>query len=273
MGYHGWHDWYQYTSDSRTAGIPKQKVVRADHGISLKTLFDKNPKKIACVIMEPYIWKELSQTYLKGLRRLCDDNGTVLIFDECITGFRTKKFSAQAMYDITPDMTVLSKAMANGFPISCICGKRDLMEVLDTSVFVSGTFNADLVGITAAITTLKFIRDNPVIHHIWTMGGKLQGSFNAMVNQPDMVDLIKSDGLPCRPRFVFPSNEHKSLFWQECLKRGVMLDDAQFISWAHKTVEMDKTLEAMRGAMRIVRKYLADPASVLEGDVCSKDFK
>lgn len=274
MGYHGWHDTFQYTADDRKAGIPKQNNIRADHGIELKGLFKKYEKKIAAVIMEPYIYKELSQQYLRSLQHMCKTAGTVLIFDECITGFRTKKHSAQAYYRITPDLTVLSKAMANGFPMSCVCGKADLLDVLKNDVFVSGTFSADLVGIAASIATLTFLRENPVAEHIWTVGGKLQGSFAAMINQPGLIDRIKVDGLPCRPRFVFvESKALKCLFWQECLKRGLMLDDAQFVSWAHKTPELDKTLEAMRGAMGIVRKYIEDPESVLEGEVCSGDFK
>lgn len=273
MGYHGWHDWCQYTADDCTRGIPKQNVIRADHGIDLKGLFKKHDKKIAALIMEPYIWKELPQQYLRDLMRLCEQSGTVWIFDECITGFRTKKHSAQAHYKITPDLTVLSKAMANGLPMSCVCGKADLMDVLKKDVFVSGTFNGDLVGIAASIVTLTFLRENPVAEHIWTVGGKLQGSFASMIAKPGLVDKIKVDGVPCRPRFIFDSNALKCLFWQECFKRGLMLDDAQFTSWAHKTPELDKTLEAMRGAMRIVHKYLDEPESVLEGEVCSEDFK
>lgn len=273
MGYHGWHDTFQYTADNRTAGIPKQNNIRADHGIDLKNLFKKHDKKIAAVIMEPYIWKELSQEYLRTLKHMCKTAGTVLIFDECITGFRTKKHSAQAYYKITPDLTVLSKAMANGFPMSCVCGRADLMDVLKNDVFVSGTFNGDLVGIAASIATLTFLRETPVAEHIWTVGGKLQGSFASMLSKPGLIDHIKVDGLPCRPRFVFESNALKCLFWQECFKRGLMLDDAQFVSWAHKTPELDKTLEAMRDAMRIVYKYIDDPESVLEGEVCSGDFK
>lgn len=269
MGYHGWHDWCQYTANNCTRGIPKQNVIRADHGLDLKGLFTKHGKKIAAVIMEPYIYKELSQQYLRGLQHLCKTNGTVWIFDECITGFRTKKHSAQAHYKITPDLTVLSKAMANGIPMSCICGKADLIDVLKKDVFVSGTFNGDLIGIAASIATLTFLRENPVAEHIWTVGGKLQGSFASMIEKPGLVDHIKVDGVPCRQRFIFDSKALKCLFWQECLKRGLMLDDAQFTSWAHKTPELDKTLEAMRGAMRIVHKYLEEPESVLEGEVCS----
>lgn len=271
MGYHGWHDWYQSTADSNTAGIPKsQDVIRADHGIPLKGLFAKHGRKIAAVIMEPYIWKQLDITYLRKLKHLCTKNGTVLIFDECITGIRSPKFSAQAHYEVMPDLTCLSKAMGNGFPISCVCGNADLMNLLAKDVFVSGTFNADLVGIAAAIATLKFMRDRNVPHILWTIGGKLQGIFNSIVNLPGLVDKFKADGLPCRPRFVFPTREHKTLFWQECFKRGLLLDDAQFISYSHKQPELDKSAEIMRGAMHIVRKYVDDPTSVLEGEVCSE---
>lgn len=261
-GYHGWHDWY--SSTCKPEGCVDKQVYQVKYN-DLETFQKKINKNVAAVIMEPYIFEPPKEGFLKAIRKLCTDTGTVLIFDEVVTGFRTKKMSAQKLFDVTPDLTCLGKAMGNGFPISCVCGKRELMDVLKTC-FVSSTFGGDLVGIAAAIKTIEIVSHKET-HHLEIMGSKLKTSFNRLAENAGLFE-CKCIGYPQRTKFEFPSDAHRSLFWQECLRNGVFFGYAQFMSHAHKTPELDKTVMAMRHALKMVKRH-KDPLEYLDGKVAT----
>jgi len=277
-GYHGWHDWFAIVNDKKD-GIPDaltksiEKFTYNDINDFTAKMGTKNECKIAAVIMEPYILDEPDKNFLEDIRRICSENGTVLIFDEVVTGFRTKKFSAQAYYGVTPDLTCLGKAMANGMPISCVCGKKDMMDVLQGDCFVSSTFGAELASITAAIATIEYMQTHNVIDQIWKMGDRLKGLFKTITDGMGLSDEVYLKGLAPRTYFIFPTPEHKALFWQECLYRGVLLGYAQFISYSHTLGVIDETIGAMRAAMKIVRKYWDNPMDALKGDVPEETFR
>ena len=264
-GYHGWHSWYNCTTP-KNAGSPIEDVTPFKWGDTRKLeelLIDKKP---AGVILEPFIYeteKEI-ETFLKEVRRLTDVHKVILIFDENVTGFRTKKLSAQAYWKVIPDLTCLGKAMGNGVPIACVGGKRDIMDVLTKDCFVSSTFGGDLIGISAAIATISYLKNHPVTEHIWTIGSQIKTAFN-LATQACMMESVKCIGLPPRTHFIFPSAEHKGLFWQECLKLGVFFGHAQFVSYAHKQPELDTTTMAIRQALKMVHKHFENPSEALQG--------
>jgi len=259
-GYHGWHDWY--SSTCKPAGCIDRHVVQVKYN-DLEAFQKKVNQHTAAVIMEPYIYEQPKEGFLKGVRKLCDENKALLIFDEVVTGFRTEKFSAQALYKIMPDLTCLGKSMANGIPISCVCGKKELMNVLTKDCFVSSTFGGDLVGIVAAIETIKKVRSRGY-RPIEVMGFKLKEAFNRYSQNRDLFN-CKCIGLPQRTKFEFPSEAHRALFWQECLKMGVLFGYAQFMSYAHTMPVLDKTVDAIEHATRILRKFQDKPEEKLEG--------
>jgi len=263
-GYHGWHDWY--SSTFKRAGTVDRHVIQVPYN-DLEAFKKKVTDKTAAVIMEPYVFEEPKKDFLKGVRRLCNDKGVVLIFDECVTGFRTRKMSAQAFFNVRPELTCLGKAMGNGYPISCVCGKKELMDVLTKDCFVSSTFGGDLVGIAAAIKTIEIV-SHKGIHHLEIMGHKLKEAFNRYAQNDGLFD-CKCVGYPQRTKFEFPTDAHRSLFWQECLGQGVFFGYAQFVSYAHNMPEMDKTVAAIRYAMRILRKNKDNPPAALKGDVAT----
>jgi len=277
-GYHGWHDWFSIVNEKKD-GIPRIianlscKFKYNDIDDFRKKLGKKENCKVAAVIMEPYILEEPNDNYLHDIRRICTDYGIVLIFDEIVTAFRTKKFSAQAYYGVTPDLTTLGKAMANGMPMGCVCGKAKIMDVLLGDCFVSSTFGGELASISAAIATIDFMQSHNVIDQIWKMGERFKSLFKTITDSMGLSDKVYLKGLPPRTYFVFPSPEHKALFWQECLYRGVLLGYAQFISYSHTLPVIDETIQAMRGAMKIVRKYWDDPRAALKGDLPEETFR
>jgi glutamate-1-semialdehyde aminotransferase len=263
-GYHGWHDWY--SSTCRPAGTVDRHVTQLIYN-DLGSFKKKITDKTAAVIMEPYVYEAPKDGFLQAIRRLCTEKGVVLIFDENVTGFRTKKLSAQALYKVTPDLTCLGKAMANGLPLSCVCGKKELMNVLTEDCFVSSTFGGDLVGIAAAIATIDIISQKGA-HHLEIMGNKLKEAFNRYAQNDGLFD-CKCIGFPQRTKFEFPTEAHRSLFWQECLGQGVFFGYAQFVSFAHNMPEMDKAVAAIRHGMSILRKNKDNPQVALRGDVAT----
>jgi glutamate-1-semialdehyde 2,1-aminomutase len=275
-GYHGWFSWYSAQS-AHSLGCTADERQQIQSFIyndlaSLEKLFASGPK-LAAVIMEPYVFDTPKPGFLEGVRDLCTKSGTVLIFDEVVTGFRTPGWTASAHYGITPDLTCLGKCMSNGVvPISVVCGKRDLMMVLTKGCFVSGTFAANPLACTVALETISVIEDVGAIAHIWSYGDRLKAHFDQIVNAQGLAG-VAMDGQSCRSRFHFPTPEHLSLFWQECLKQGVFFGYAQFISYSHQQVEFDKTVIAMGRALDAVARNWNDPLKALQGKPAQATFR
>lgn len=264
-GYHGWHEWYNCTTP-KNAGSIKQDVTPVKWGdlpALEKLLIEKKP---AAFITEPYVYakEEAVSKWLKEARRLCTAHDVLLIFDENVTGFRTRKLTASNYWRVEPDLICLGKAMANGVPMAAFGGKREIMDVLKGDCFVSSTFGGDLLGISAAIATITQLKQVAAIEHIWMAGGKIKAAFN-MAATSDSLEGVKCIGLPPRTHFIFPTAVHKGLFWQECLKQNIFFGHAQFVSYRHRQLEIDQTCSAMRHALRIVRKNWENPEARLEG--------
>jgi len=142
-------------------------------------------KEVASIIIEPVLGAgggiPAEREFLKGLRELCDDKGILLIFDEVITGFRLALGGGQQYYGVTPDVTVFGKILGGGFPIGSFCGRREIMERIDTLVygrphysFHGGTFAANPISMTAGLATLKTLEDGQLINKLNRVGEKIR---------------------------------------------------------------------------------------------------
>lgn len=279
-GYHGWHDTYNVTT-SKKKGVPKYlsrlsgqfKYNDLEDLTEFFSLAKSVEYPIAAVVMEPYVFEAPQEGFLEGVRDLAHSNGALLIFDEIVTGFRTKGWSAQKYLDITPDLTCLGKAMGNGVPISAIGGKKEFMRQLEGDCFVSSTFGGDLLGIAASLATIKVLEESKGIEKIWNAGERLKNDFNTLAEENGLAAHVKCVGFPSRTSFQFKTEAQKSLFWQECLKSGVLFGYAQFTSCSHGEEELQLTQEAMSGAMKKVAQYFDDPESALEGKVAEATFR
>jgi glutamate-1-semialdehyde aminotransferase len=268
-GYHGWHDWYNATTPKRK-GVVGTSCTQAKYNnlASFQGVFNLHSGNVAAVIIEPYVLEEPKDGFLEKLREMCDKYGALLIFDEVVTGFRTKGFSAQKMFGVTPDLTCLGKAMANGMPISVVCGRREVMVELEGDCFVSSTFGGELASIAAALATIGVLEREPVIDSIWDYGQRLKVEFNRL-----WIGNAECIGYPPRTFFNFPTEAHKSLFWQECLKQGVLFGYAQFINYSHQAGELNDTLSAMKYAADVVKSNWTDPLKALEGKPAEQTFR
>ena len=271
-GYHGWHDWYNCTTPKRK-GVPDdmRKLCKQIKYNNLKG-FEKHMNTLtAAVIIEPYVLEKPKDGFLEKLAEMCRDNGTLLIFDEVVTGLRTPHGSAQAFFSVMPDLTCMGKAMGNGLPIGAVCGRKDVMDVLKDDCFVSSTFGGELLSLAAADAVLDFCKKNPVFDTINESGQTLKDSFNQECERLELD--AKCIGYPNRTFFIFPTEEHKSLFWQECVKRGVLFGYAQFVSYSHTPDIINETCTVMRDALDIVKSHWGSPKAALEGDCAGATFR
>jgi glutamate-1-semialdehyde 2,1-aminomutase len=201
--YHGWHDSVAMNviskpemvgkKDPLSCGILPQTlestlVLPFNDSSSLSQAIDEHPYEIAAVILEPIphnIGTVLPKTeFLEAIRALCSQHGIVLIFDEVITGFRHAMGGYQSISGILPDLTALGKAMGNGYPISALGGREDLMENLSSNpgapAFFAGTFNGHPAMAAAALATIRKLRDEPVHEHIYRLGQRARSELSEM---------------------------------------------------------------------------------------------
>ncbi len=223
---------------------------------------DIKPCDIAAVIVEPLVLDPPKPMYLEKMRTLCDRFGVVLIWDEVVSGFRTREYTASNWLHIKPDLMCLGKAMANGLPISVVGGKKELMQTLLNGAFVSSTFGADLASMAAAMRVLDILEADHVIDHIWDVGRQLQEQFDALTQG---LDKTKCIGYPCRTYLDFPSVIHRSVFWEQMIKRGVFVGYNNFPVLAHGALELTNTFTAMTEAMQLLQAHWEKPEVILKG--------
>jgi glutamate-1-semialdehyde 2,1-aminomutase/spore coat polysaccharide biosynthesis protein SpsF len=268
-GYHGWHDWCY-----GGAGTDREVVVGVPEGIkkdiltftyndlnSLEDVFRKNKNKVACVIMQPYeASKEFpKEGFLKGVKEITHENGAVLIYDEIRSGFRMAIGGAQEYFGVIPDVAAVSKAMANGYPISAVVGKREVMQEA-AKTRLSATFFVNSFPMAAALATINVLKKRNGVEYMWTLGKKLMQGLTEIVEDED----VKAEviGVPPLPMLKFTDKNEpmrdklKNAFYTETTKRGILFhpNHCWFLSLAHTEEDINKTLEVSRESMKIAKK-------------------
>ena len=215
-----------------------------------RTIWERS-QECAAIIVEvpPTDDAEETQEYLRFLKSLAASSGCLFILDEVVTGFRLDFGGAAEYYNVVPDLYCWGKAMSNGFAVSALGGKRELMQEFQNGVFFSGTFFDDPLGLSAAKWTLGKLRDErtSVYAHLWEMGLELKRGFNIFAEQFG-ID-ARCVGQAPRTVFEFADNSVRSNFNMECLKRGVLFDRPQFISTAHTEEIVKQSLDVIEQAM------------------------
>lgn len=267
-------DWFIGTTPMG-AGVPKATTdlvatFRYNDIASVEAMFSAHPGCIAALILEAARVEEPEDGFLEKLQRLCHANGALLVFDEMITGFRWHKGGAQKLYGVTPDLSAFGKALGNGFSVSALAGKREYMRLggLDHTdrprVFLlSTTHGAETHALAAAIATIRTYRDEPVIEHLYRVGERLRAGMEAVIAAHGLADHVTVMGRPCcllygtRDGDGRPSQAFRSLFLQETIRRGVLMPSL-VVSYAHGDADIDRTIEAVDGALGVYARALAE---------------
>jgi glutamate-1-semialdehyde-2,1-aminomutase len=259
-GYHGWQDWYIGTT-TFNRGVPKtvsQLTTTFEYNNidSLKRVLDENRKRVAAVILEPVGVVEPEEDFLQQVRDLCSREGCLLIFDEVVTGFRLARGGAQEHFGVIPDLACFGKAMANGYPLSAVTGPREIMQHFEQTFF-SFTFGGEALSLAAGLATMKEIAEKDVIGHNWEQGTKLKEGLDVLARQFDFEKYMRCAGLSPRTVVSFfdasgrDSLLVKSLFQQECLKRGVLFSGGHNLCYSHSNEDIEFTLRVYRAAMEV----------------------
>ena len=276
-GYHGWHDW----CCPNQAGIPKstmEDVVTFSYNDldSLQNVLEKNRNKVACIIMMPFQIELPKPGFLEGVRELADTYGAVLIFDEIRSWPRMGLGGAQKYYGVTPDMTTLSKGIANGYPISLVVGKEEIMMAAEKTT-ISGTYFPSTFGIAAALATIQELEDTNAIDHMWKIGKQLSDGLKDLIESRK----VKAEviGVPIMPFLIFgdkadykktwyekiyeegdPGTEEDkrltNVFYSETIKRTVFFHPRHhwFSCLSHTDEDVKKTLQVAEQALDIAKK-------------------
>ena len=271
-GYHGWQDWYVGTT-TRNAGVPRavQDLTipfQYNDVSSLERIFAEHPDQVSAVIMEPIGLVEPRDGFLQKVKELAHREGALLIFDEIITGFRLALGGAQEYFGVIPDMACFGKGMANGFPLSAVVGRREVMAIFD-EVFFSFTFGGETLSLAACVATIKEMRERSVISHLWAQGRKLKDGYNVLAGEFGVEKYTDCVGLPPRTVAFFRDENGaeslvlKSLFQQECVRRGVLFSVGHNICYSHSDDDIDYTLQVYRTALEILAQAIQE-GNVLE---------
>jgi glutamate-1-semialdehyde 2,1-aminomutase len=267
------NDWF-IGSTVLNAGIPesiRRLTTTFPYGDipALERMFAENTEQIAAVIMEPARTADPPPGYLQQVKEVCHRHGAVFILDEMITGFRWHLRGAQHLYDVVPDLTAFGKALGNGFAVSALLGKRELMERgglrhdHERVFLLSTTHGAETHALAAAIATMKVYEQEPVIEALHQRGRRLVAEGTQVIARHGLSRYIDIIGRPCclvyatRDNEGKPSQAFRSLLLQETIKRGVLMTSLA-VSYTHTDEDISRTLDVLDGALGVYASALND---------------
>lgn len=264
IGYNGW-----LNSLARGGRVgPRQVAVSAPPGVpeplsdlhhsagwnnteGLEKLFaDIGDQVAALVVSADYARMPEGKTFYPFLRELTNRYGAVLVFDEIVTGFRVATGGIQEYFNVTPDLAVFAKGVANGMPLSVYCGKAEIMEKLDRAI-VSSTYGGEALSLAAAKATIETYRTRNVIEHIWQKAERVWSGF---------ADLFKQYGIPAHMKGLWPCiailfdgdapEDLEARFYRAAYRHGVSLYNIPYVTFSHQDCDLDETLERMERGVK-----------------------
>ncbi len=290
-GYHGWHDWYLSSnlSDNKNLdghlleglepnGVPRGLIKTAipfeyNNIEKLESIVKEHD--IGIIVVETMRHQEPVNGFLKKIRRITDEIGAVLIFDEISIGWRLIVGGAHLKLGVNPDIAVFAKAISNGYPMGAVIGRRDVMDACQTS-FISSTYWTERIGPTASITTINKMIDKKVPEHLDKIGNLIGKGWKDLADEINLEINI----LPPNPLITFIWNyanalEIKTLFTQEMLKRGYLASTSVYISYSHTEKHVNNYLNKVDEVFEIVKKAIEEDKvlDMLEGPVCHSGFQ
>jgi glutamate-1-semialdehyde 2,1-aminomutase len=264
-------DWFMGATPLNS-GVPKviqDLTVKFNYNDlqSVEDLFNKYPDKIACIILEGEKETPPTNDFLKKLKALCEKNGAIFILDEIINGFRLAMSGAQGLYDVEPHLSTFAKAMANGYSVAALAGKREIMELgslhhnRDRVFLLSATYGAESGPLRASIATINYYKENPVIETLYKQGQKLKDGILKITSALGIQSNFELMGKPCaliygtKDQDKNPSQAFRTLFFQETVKRG-LIAPSFIISYSHTDEYVNRTLDILNDALHVYKKAL-----------------
>ena len=292
-GYHGWHDWYLATNLKNDKNLDEQLLPGLDpagvpQGLTgtvlpfnegdidgFKAILKENAGECGAVVMEVFRHSKPDLDFLREIRALCDEHNIVLIFDEISSGFRLNIGGSHLLWDITPDICVLGKALGNGHPIGAIIGKGHVMDAAQLS-FISSSYWTERVGFVAALKTIEIFEQQQVIEQVSAAGKSLKQGLRKLANKHDFgLDILGIDSVLILSFLAEDALIIKTLFTQEMLTRGFLASNVIYVSIAHTNEIIEQYLTAVNDVFALIMQAQRDNniESLLQGPVCHASFK
>ena len=290
-GYHGWHDWYLASNlaDSNgldghlLPGLSPNGVPRSLKGSvhpfeyndfdTLESLVTS--KNIGVIKMEVFRNKEPENNFLEKVRKLATDKNIVLVFDECTSGFRKSFGGLHKIYGVQPDMAMFGKALGNGYAVTAVIGRKEMMKAAE-STFISSTFWTERIGSAAGVATLKVMEREKSWENITKTGEMITKQWKDLAKEFDLS--ITTTGLAALTGFSFKSSNslaYKTFITQEMLKEGYLAATAFYTSTSHTHEIVSGYLAALKPIFAIIKECEEgrDIMSLLEGPIAHNGFK
>lgn len=290
-GYHGWHDWYLSANlgDDKSLdghllpGLEPNGVPRNLRGTVFPFHYNNfaeleslvNTRDIGVIKMEVVRNQGPENSFLQKVRQLATDKGIVLIFDECTSGFRQTFGGLHKMYGVEPDMALFGKALGNGYAITAVIGKREIMEAAQ-STFISSTFWTERIGPTAALKTLEMMELMQSWEYITKTGQDIRKGWQDLADKYGLS--ISHWGIPALTGFTFKSAkamEYKTFITQEMLKKGYLAANSVYVCTEHTPELIQSYFEAIDPVFAKIKECEEglDVIALLNGPICHGGFK
>lgn len=284
-GYHGMHDW-SIGASANKKGVPEE-VGNLTINFTYNDLSDLEQKltahegNIAAVILEPIQGDGPNDGYLAAVKELVHKHGAVLIFDEVVSGFRYALGGASELYNVVPDLAAFGKGMANGYAISAVAGKKEILTLIEEGVFISTTFGGDAIPMAASLSTIKILEKPGYYEHIWEMGTMMKDGIISLIKKHDLSDVISFSGLPphCGVSFEGKGSlnylDINSIYSQVMIEHGILVLAICNVNKSHTKKEIQQYLHATDAAFSLIKKAIAQDSlkDILLGEKVNPVFK
>lgn len=290
-GYHGWHDWYLSSNlaDDKNLdghllpglhplGVPRGLAgtafpFRYNHIEELEEIVRKHD--IGTIIMEPSRHEGPQDNFLGRVRKIASDIKAVLIFDEISSGWRSNIGGIHLLYKVYPDIAIFGKAISNGYPMTAVIGKKNIMEIAQRS-FISSTYWTERIGPTAAIATIKKMKRESVPDHVDKIGKLIGEGWQSLAAKHKLDIEVMGPNPFINFAFHYPdANTLKTLFTQELLKRGFLASPKVYVSYAHKENHIKTYMKAVDEVFGFIKTAIQQKKvkSFLHGPPAHSDFR
>lgn len=282
-GYHGMQDWSIGASENNR-GVPKA-VCDLTKNFIYNDINDLEKKlkqyDVAAVILEPIQSNGPKEGYLELVKNLSHKYGAVLIFDEVVSGFHYALGGAQELFGISPDLVAFGKGMANGYPISAVAGRRELLELIEQGVFISTTFGGDSIAMAAALATIKILEQPGFYEHIIKIGTMIRDGIKERINKYDLNEILTVSGMPAHCGLAFDGHgtlsylDIQSVYSQTMIQNGILVFAIYFLNSHHTEKEAQIYLDATDKAFALIRRAVDNDSieDILIGSKLDPVFK
>jgi glutamate-1-semialdehyde aminotransferase len=273
QGYHGWPDVFMSASEGATSGIPDAvgeytESFEYNDVESLERIFDEHPDDVAAIVTTPVNMAPPEDDFIQRMREIADREDALLVFDEILTGFRFALGGAQEYYGVTPDLAAFAKGISNGYPLSALAGREDVMHTMENDDFIfSMTYAGEAASLAAAKAAITEQMEQGDVHeHIWRQGEAIMEGYNELAADHGLDDLTECHGIGPRVGVNFhdaeaadaSANALESLFMQEAHRGGVLFAGPHLPSYSHGEEDVAEMLRVYDDALATLAEAVDD---------------